>query len=404
MRLLYFIVFLATFYPFEYTYGQSSQVTKEALIKDIDFYKEGIIRKHVNPFKNISKEDFLNGIEKIKEDAVNQNADEIIISLRRLNAKLLDEHSNIGGFSKAKFFPLIFYWFDEGIYIIQIDQANSKLLYSKLVAINNMPVEKIAKEMTDIFPDRNEFSIRENVQGRLPSTLVLHGLDIIDNIDAANFTLINHNGDTIVATLKSKNNNEIRFFDDQIAHSFLRSSQKGNYWYRYDESKNYIYFNYAECTNDAAYPFSQFQEDFFKVLKNKRPSKVIIDLRDNSGGVRKLLQPFIFELSETNFSTGDVYVLTGRKTFSAGLNNIYDLAKLIHITTVGEPTGGSINHFGQVKSFKLPNSGLTVSYSSNYIVNDPTKNGSYVPQTVIKESLADYMHGKDAALNYAIEH
>ena len=33
---------------------------------------------------------------------------------------------------------------------------------------------------------------------------------------------------------------------------------------------------------------------------------------------------------------------------------------------IGEPTGGRPNHFGEVKSFNLPNSGLSVRYSTKY--------------------------------------
>ena len=95
-------------------------------------------------------------------------------------------------------------------------------------------------------------------------------------------------------------------------------------------------------------------------------------------------------------------MLIGRKTFSAAVNNVFDLSAQVPITTIGEPTAGNINHFGQVKYFTLPNTKLTVAYSTNYIVNKKGAIGPLLPDVTIPETLRDYLNGVDAALDFAI--
>ena len=47
--------------------------------------------------------------------------------------------------------------------------------------------------------------------------------------------------------------------------------------------------------------------------------------------------------------------------------NAVHLEQETQVLTVGEPTGGKPNNFGEIKTFSLPNSGLTVRYSTKYI-------------------------------------
>src|SRR5436309_2866026 len=54
------------------------------------------------------------------------------------------------------------------------------------------------------------------------------------------------------------------------------------------------------------------------------------------------------------------------RTYSAALLNALEIRTIPIVTFVGEPTGGRPNSYGQVQSFALPNSGLIVSYSSQY--------------------------------------
>ena len=70
---------------------------------------------------------------------------------------------------------------------------------------------------------------------------------------------------------------------------------------------------------------------------------------------------------------------------------------------VGEPTGGRPNHYGEVRAFTLPNSGLQVSYSTRYFRMmadaDPP---ALAPDIATPSTLANQFTGFDAALHAAL--
>lgn len=68
---------------------------------------------------------------------------------------------------------------------------------------------------------------------------------------------------------------------------------------------------------------------------------------------------------------------------------------------VGETTGSSANHYGEVKTFELPNSKLKVAYSTKYFKYSDT-DGPIVPDIFAEPSFSDFMKGIDPALE-AIE-
>jgi hypothetical protein len=67
---------------------------------------------------------------------------------------------------------------------------------------------------------------------------------------------------------------------------------------------------------------------------------------------------------------------------------------------VGEATGGEPNHYGEVKQFKLPNSGITVRYSTKYFHWLDEDVNTLEPDQVIAETFAAYRQGNDPVLEW----
>ena len=62
------------------------------------------------------------------------------------------------------------------------------------------------------------------------------------------------------------------------------------------------------------------------------------------------------------------------------------------------PSSGKPNHYGEVQSFRLPHSGLPVTYSVKYfqvIDDDPD---SLVPDLLIEPRISDYLNKADPVL------
>ena len=271
-----------------------THLTKENLYKDIDIYGKGIEERHVYPFSVISRKDFFEHLEKIK-DTSNLNADEMLVELKKVNAEIEDEHTNIH-FNEPLVFPYTCYLFKEGIYITVTDESEKHALFSKVIAVNHIPIATVIDRITSLLPDKNKRSIDEEAPRILSSPVLLHGLGIISNKESVALTLVTQNNDTVLVSFVAKKFFDITRTRDHFLEPPLRYAKSGNYWYKYDSTGDFIYFNYSRCMIDSTYPFQKFQEDFFETVKENNPKKIIIDIRNNRGGSDGILRPFIDEL------------------------------------------------------------------------------------------------------------
>jgi C-terminal processing protease CtpA/Prc len=137
--------------------------------------------------------------------------------------------------------------------------------------------------------------------------------------------------------------------------------------------------------------------------------RIIIDLRTNGGGDETVAWPLIkaLEKSERFSEEGDIIALTSRYTFSSAMSNSEQFRSWAGAVLIGEPTGGKPNHFGQLNSFTLPNSGLTVSHSTRWFQKVEGDPDAVHPDVRIDVGSSDLFSGNDpvfdAALNYQSE-
>ncbi len=97
-------------------------------------------------------------------------------------------------------------------------------------------------------------------------------------------------------------------------------------------------------------------------------------------------------------------MIVGRKTFSSAILNSLDFKNYTKAIFVGEPTGGRPNHYGEVKSFSLPNSGLKVRYSTKYFTHSKTDDNSFYPDHEITTRFEDYKNGIDPVVDWILRY
>ena len=95
---------------------------------------------------------------------------------------------------------------------------------------------------------------------------------------------------------------------------------------------------------------------------------------------------------------GKLFVLIGRQTFSSAQMNAQQFRDRTKATLVGEPTGQKPNHFGEIKNFTLPNSGLVVQYSTKQFRQSEKDEPSMMPDETIEPSSAEFFAGRDVVL------
>jgi len=198
----------------------------------------------------------------------------------------------------------------------------------------------------------------------------------------------------------------------QRADFCVQHTSHAAYDYKYIEEKHALLFNYNACVETPGLPFANFNKAMFDFIADKKVKKIIVDLRRNSGGNSEVLNPFTKQLPEYLQKNPDtqVYILVGRDTFSSGIIAILKIMAVApKAVSIGESTGGDLEDYGDTRSFNLPNSWLSVRYSTKYFdFNKQLKRpdqvtNAFIPDVEITPTIEDYRQKNDAVLNEAIK-
>lgn len=381
----------------------SSSNRNEKWAKDIEFLKDELPKKHKNLFFYKSKEEFDEDMDRLLKNISNYTDEKIKGELVKIIVSINDSHTNVR-FDNTKLYPIRFFEFEEGIYLIDGALEYKDYWGNKLIAINGYTVEEaremlktyVAKDNKAIFKDKFSRALRNF------DLLTFSGL-----IDSEEITYTFTDGEITVKALSYEEINNTQFISQcNLINDFPTSKQNAYdmYWFKYIEDENVVYVKYNSCSNMKEYSFKDFTKDVFEVIDKSNPDKLIIDLRDNGGGNSIIFNSFLKAIKQRKDinKEGKIYAIIGRETFSSAILNAMDLRNETNAILVGEATGGQPNHFGEVKEIHLSNTNINVYYSSNYFKTTSEEIDSIYPDKEVMLKASSFFEGKDDFLEFII--
>ena len=168
-----------------------------------------------------------------------------------------------------------------------------------------------------------------------------------------------------------------------------------------------VYVAIDEMANLDGKPFPALTREVFAAMGRPDAKRVVIDLRRNGGGDNFLGESLRKGIERSRFNRpGGLYVLTSPRTFSAAQNLANRLERETFALFVGEPTGGSPNHYGDGKTWQGPVTGVTALVSTlPWFDSFPMDKRPWIaPDLPVPSLFADWKTGRDAALDLAIAH
>lgn len=386
----------------------TNEERNKLLKEDIKYLKENLPKLHINMFTYITKEEFNKRMDELISNVDKLNNKKVFVNLNKIIASIGDAHTNIS-YWDGYAYPLMFWIFDGKVYVINADASLSDMMYTEVVKIDGVDIKTIIDELTTLIPHENESWVLSNLPNYLSRPVYMYGLDIIKNEEAI-FTVLKDGveKDFTVPTLGYEENVN---FVNQSSNDVILGTYEKYYDYEYMPEQKTIYFEYNVCDNMEDLSFKDFNKELFKVIKENEVRKIIIDLRNNFGGNSEILNPFTNELKKYIKSNPDVkvYTLVGRNTFSSGMFAIYRIKEAApDAISVGEPTGGALDCYGEIKSINLPNSQIPVWYSTKFF--EFSKSFSYknegittfIPDVFCEATMKDYKNGVDTVLQYVL--
>lgn len=410
-------------------YGQQTKSQARKWISDIEYLKEQLIERHADIYHKISQDEFDQLFENLISETPKLTTEQLLIRIAQVVAKIGDGHTSFfPGDQRGKWFhlfPMKFWAFSDGMYVISTTAEHRQFLGKKLLKIGSVPIDEVDRRIRTTISADNEMEYIYSIPFAIAYAETLQVLDIIESSEYANFTFENGTASIKSMTLKEwqyadyfvansiypDGKSRTQRVDDLFASDLTKDSigylgRRMFYWYTYLPEPNAIFLQYNVCWDQKERPrFKRMMQNMFEELDRKGAQRFVIDLRQNSGGEPIIAQPLMDQLKARPeyLNEGRVFVLVGRRTYSAALTNALQLRKL-GVRTVGEPSRGKPNHPSEGRDIKLRRNRLWVTVSTQQVNRDiELGDAEFIPiELPVEIKIEDFIAGKDTALKMAL--
>ncbi len=374
--------------------------------QDLRYLATELPRLHLNAYHTIDQGRFEQEVDRLHDAIPSLDLNETEVGLQKLVAMIGDGHTQwdwrpSGVASKL---PLELYWLRDSLFVTGAGGVCKDALGARVISIGSLRTEEAYEAICSLIPHESdgwwlEKSVRLLVQPRK-----LLGSGVVGGYGSVRFTFETSDGDTIECDFSDHVSSRWSALDRLPTHPPLyRTRSDTEYWSKYFKETRALYLKCNWFGSPVSFPY--YSDEFWQMVEDSLAQFVIVDLRDNGGGNTMCFTGF-FEsiLKHDNINRKNhLYVLVNRGSFSAAT----DLAVLMRCETnallVGEEMGGSPNTYGEVRTFKLPNCGVRVSYSVKYFEIWPDSLPPFGIDILIKASSEQYFAGQDPVLDSVLQ-
>ena len=363
-------------------------LSTEEMKADLDYLKSCVLQNHPKMLNEETKKEYLNFYEtlysKVRTPMSKNNF--YFLTMKAL-ARLKDGHTSVDLYSPTyKSIDLNFVWLDEGLIISEGNGILKK--GDRILAIGNMKPQKILDNMREVISSENDNWVKFKSEQFLPTQEFLSYLN-----------LINKDGKVEVKVERTYGKNDvIRMNFDKEINIMKEFYDFEPYYFEVNENSDLGIFYLNACVYNTDY--EEKVEEFFKIVNEKDINKIVVDLRQNSGGDSRTVYTFIKHLDKIK----KVYVLISKETFSsailfAGIVKNNDLGII-----VGESTGGGTVGYGNIIDFELPNSGINFNVATKLveILNKSGFSETLEPDNQIQIKRQDIIEDKDPIMDWIL--
>jgi hypothetical protein len=407
--------------------------------QDLNYLARELPRLHVDGYHTLSKPEFERAVQDLSARLPTLSDRLATLELVRLVARFGDAHTRAipAPSDEEHLLPVRLYWFADGIYVVDAMPGAEQTIGSRLVRIGESEIERACAAIEPLISHETELGYKNRVTLLVLSPELLVDLGLAQDGEEVPLLLEDPTGAQMQVNLHPVPSGEYeRFFGDPEhvlpvdEQPLYRTHPDLYYWFEVLPQERALYFQYDRCAEQEGRPLDAFYDELFAAIEAGPVERLIVDLRLNGGGSSTLLGPFVRRLAEHPLNQeGKLYVMIGRGTFSSAVLNALQLKQETEALFVGEPTAGSANHYGEIKRFVLPNSGMRVQYSTKYFgtgIYDlgPMNAGDYLgavgyssrffpvseskvtpvmPDLQIAPTGADHFAGRDPALEAVLD-
>ena len=395
--------------------------------RDLAFFSRRMERMHWDLFAHVSRAEWQAEVAALSAAVPGTTDAGIRARLRRLIARVGDGHTGMRAYPEGATavarFPLELYLFTDGLFVVGAPEAQAQLVGGRVRALGPVPVERALEEMKAYVSVDNAMGYRDWASAALTSPDILEAMGAVAREEPLDLELVL--GDA----------RRERFFVErtELAPATFAQSQYGSLgrkrlpgwvyatdsaagelplylrdghrplWFTDLPEQDLVYCWFGAVDDPPGGTFEGFCRELFAHVAEVGAERLVLDMRLNDGGNTGVVLALIHGLIRCDAVNrpGHVFVITGRRTFSAAMNACSLLELHTSATFVGEPTGSRPNFVGESTSFVLPCTRYRVFCSSRYWqhVSSTDKRPWIAPALVVEPTFADYAGCRDPVLD-----
>lgn len=392
--------------------------------EDLDFLAREMPARHANLFHAMRRESFDSTLGAIRSKLPTLARHEVIVELMRLAAMAGDGHTNVSPWRDTAVafhrLPVALYRFADGYHVRAATREHQGLLGAKVVAIGGIAIDSAEALVAPLVSRDNAMGVWMYAPLLLQMPEVLNAVGLSRDPGGAELTLEGRSGRRTVrleaaGSFPNLSGDADKSWNvpegwvdlrERSAPPLWLSRTRETKWFRYVPEGRLLYCQLNEIQERG----ETMQAFFAKALAaadSARAERFVIDLRLNGGGSGDFNRAIVRALVRSRFDErGRLYVVTGRRTFSAAQMLVCGLESWTQPIFVGEPSASGGNHHGDSRRLVLPNHRVTVRVSTLWWqLWDPRDERPWIaPEVASPLTVADYTAGRDPALEAITRH
>jgi hypothetical protein len=379
---------------------------------DLAWLAREIKRIHYSPFKKVSREEFDAFVKKLSDDIPRLGDTQIAVGLMKLARMPGDGHTKIepayARHEMRQAAGVRFFLFAEGLFIMAAAPNHADLVGAQVLSIGDHSVDDVLQAMDCILSQDNVMWPKLIGPDLMPNAQILNGLGLVPRPDRLPLRIRDREGRdrAVELAVDSGDPTDAWITARQGAKRpvpLYLKNQKAPYWFEYLAEPKVVYFQYNAVQDDPKESLEKFSQRLFKFINGHDVQKLVIDMRFNGGGNNFLNRPLVRGLVRCDKMNqrGKLFVIIGRRTFSAAMNGATDIERETEAIFVGEPTGSCPNFVGESIPVALPYSKMKGTISDLYWQRSVAMDyRTWIPPTIFAPpTFADYRDNRDPALD-----
>ena len=405
------------------SYAQNNLTTQQWQ-EDLKFLQETVHKDYSTLFVKTTPEAFNAEVAKLHQSIPNLQDHEIVVGIARIVSSFKYGHTDIS-FRQDPFtfsqLPFNLYHFNDGVYIQGTHKNYKNALGAKVIAIESSSIDEALKAIYPVVPVENDQYFKAFGLNYLKFPEVLHAQRITSTLKSSIELTLEKDGKTfkqvftalpkgervpLSYSLVKEGEDWLEARNQSVTPNYLKNLDK-IYYYEYLKDEKTVYVRHSQIQDEPSEAIPEFYNRVFDFIDKNEVDKLVIDVRLNGGGNNYKNKPIITGIikSEKINKVGKLFVILGRRTFSACQNLVNEMSNYTNAVFVGEPTSENVNFFGDNRTVTLPNSKIPTFLSFAWWQDKPQWEGAdwLAPHLAIDMSFEEYKTNKDPVLQAALD-